>query len=294
MKNNHYKGLILGLAGVLLLVPDGLLIRLTPVSAETFLATRGLFGAAGMVAMSLLFGTIRWPRGAAAAGAIIYSLLFGLGAVMFIRSIMATEVANTLVIISATPLIAAIMTTVFLHERIPLYTWIATSSALVAIALVFLAAPGPGFANGLQGQLYALGSVLVVSTTFIIIRKFAAVDIIAGAALGLLCIGLAHLPFADFSNLSLQSWLLLVLAGILPQGVAFWFINQSARLLPPPEVGLLFMLELGFGPVLLWLVVGEQPSPITITAGVLMLVVFTGYAYFSLRAQSKAKSMAVV
>ncbi len=289
LSTDYRKGLAYGLAGMLLLSPDGLMIRIVEVDQETYIAARSLFTALGMICMNLLFGSLRLPTGVQRRASIAYGLLFGIGSIMFFKSVQSTELTNTLVIISAGPLLAAIFAAVFIKERIYRHTWIACGLALAAAVLVFSTEPSAQFAGGSDGRWIAVGNVLLISISLVLIRRFSKVDIILGAAAGAGLVGLSFVPFADFANVTPLVWIQMFIGGFIIQGISFWLITRSARLLAPPQVSLLFQIELIFGPALLWLFVNEVPSIQTVMAGVIMVCVLVMNLYFSLKMERQAR-----
>ncbi len=277
---NRPRGMAYGLAAIAVLTPDALTLRLADFDAATLIAGRGLLCALGVVAMIAIFGPRRLPpMGAPLLAALAYGATFGVGMATFVLSIRATHVANVLVIISSAPLVAALLSVCFLRDRLPWYTWLAACIALAAAVLVFLASAPVGFANSRTGNLYSLCNVLMLSIGVVIVRRFASTDIVAGIATGAFLAGLVWLPAADFASLNGRQWAILLVNGLLIQGVAFWLLNRAARLLPPPEISLLFLVELAFAPLLVWLVLDEQPQLQVVVAGGIMMAVFIAHAW---------------
>ena len=273
------RGLACGLLGIVILTPDALTLRFADFDLATLLAGRGLFTCLSVLLLAAVFGPRRLPAGSALAAAIAYGATFCIGTVAFVLSIRSTHVANTLVIITAAPLAAAVLSTLFLQERLAWYTWLAAAAAVLAAALVFLAAAPEGFAASSTGHLYAAVNVLMLAAGVVIIRGFAGCDLIIGVALGSLAAGIIWLPFADFSQLTSRQWLVLFCNGFVIQGFSFWLLTRAARLLPPPETSLLFLVELGTAPGLVWLVLGEQPQVQVLIAGALMVAVFCAHTW---------------
>ena len=120
------KGYLLGILGVLILSPDTLLIRLVDTNPWTFLAWRGGLMTIGMIiVLSLSYGT-KLPNKIFSIGwlGILIAIIFAINTTFFQLSVQTTTVANTLVIIATAPLFAAILSVIFLKERVPLRTWI--------------------------------------------------------------------------------------------------------------------------------------------------------------------------
>ena len=138
--------------------------------------------------------------------------IYALNMISFVYSINNTAVANTLVIIAAAPLFAAILSRVFLGEGVRLETWAATLVVLAGIAIVFW----DGLAQGTwDGDLAALVTALCLAGNFTILRHRKHIDMVPATALGgfiaavlLLVIGAAS-PLAPDG----RDWLVLAVLG---------------------------------------------------------------------------------
>ncbi|MFB3058340.1 MAG: EamA/RhaT family transporter, partial [Gammaproteobacteria bacterium] len=110
IQSQHAKGLIITALGVLLISPDGLLTRLILVDHWTLIFWRALFLCFGMwLIVSLKYPNKAWAKyKSLGRGGAIMVLIYAMGTISFIVAITHTSVANTLIILSTTPLFAAI------------------------------------------------------------------------------------------------------------------------------------------------------------------------------------------
>jgi drug/metabolite transporter (DMT)-like permease len=217
-------------------------------------------------------------------GIIAYGVWFAAGLACFPLSIQFTFGANTLIILASSPLLAAVGARIFLGEPIAKRTWIAAFAALGGVALIF---SGGGDSAGkfaaadtvLIGNLLALASAAAIAGASIVARRHHSADTIPGIALGAALAALVFAPFAEWTTLFDSGFdLALIIAnGALIVPLSFALINLASRILPPPEVGLIFLLEMALGP--LWLALGanEIPPPPTIAAGALMALIFAAH-----------------
>lgn len=276
----HHKGLLLTGAGVLIVSPDATFIRLIDVPALDLLFWRSAMMALvmGGVAVVVERGRARayllrfsWPV-ILAAGIYVAMNLF------FIVGITHTTAANALVILAATPLFAALIGRFVLGERLAWFTWAASVGVVVLIGGIAGEALTGG---GGTGVLAALGAALMLAAYFTVFRRFPDIPrqqvfIIAGAFGAVLCLSVAT-PF-DFD--SRQMSLTLVLA-ILILPAATFLMTLGPRYLPAAEVSLLILLESVFGPVWVFLVIGEIPSPTTMACGAAILLTVAWHAIMS-------------
>ena len=109
--SQHAKGLIITALGVLVISPDGLLTRLIQVDHWTLIFWRTLFLAFGMgLIANLVYPHNTWQKyktmGRVGMAMI---LIYSMGTISFVTAITHTSVANTLIILSTTPLFAALI-----------------------------------------------------------------------------------------------------------------------------------------------------------------------------------------
>ena len=107
--SDHIRGLVLVTLGVIILSPDTLLIRLIEADRWTLLCVRGLLLAValgGYLALRDRGETVVHFRTLGTMG-FLASGFFALSTILFVNSVRLTAVSNTLVILSAMPLVAA-------------------------------------------------------------------------------------------------------------------------------------------------------------------------------------------
>ena len=94
---------------------------------------------------------------------IVTGLLFALMFISFILALSTTTVANTLVLGSVSPFVAALFGRIFLHEAVLPRTWIAMITALGGIVVMFYDSITGG---GWTGNLIALCIPIAFATSF--------------------------------------------------------------------------------------------------------------------------------
>lgn len=184
---------------------------------------------------------------------------------LFILSVTRTTVANTLVVMSTSPFIAALFGRLFLGEHVLRRTYFAMSAGLVGIALMFADALGGG---GWSGNLLALGVPLVFGSNIILLRRMgAAVDMVPTVLLaGLIAISIA-LPMGWPLTASWHDVGVLAFMGFFQLGLGCLLLTLAAPHLSAAEIGLLSLLETTLGPVWVWIGIGERPSDLALVGG---------------------------
>jgi drug/metabolite transporter (DMT)-like permease len=280
--NDHARGLALAVTGILILTPDSLLIRLITVDHWSLLFWRGLMTFVTLTLWQFYNhrrGTLARFQAIGVAGLMV-ALLIALNTSLFVISIRHTAVANTLVLLSAAPLFAAVFSSLFLREHAPLRTWIATVIGIACIALIM--AESRAAAN-LIGDGAALAMTITMAAILTLLRSMRSDNAVPIVALSGLLLALAMLfPSQPFS-LSDRDWFYMSLLGLVVIPVSFALALTAPRYLPAPEVGLIFLLETILGPFLVWLVLGEEPPVATLIGGVVLIITLAGHAVLSLR-----------
>jgi len=284
--STHAKGIVITAAGVLAITPDTLLIRLISADPWTLLACRSLLMGLAMTLGLAVYhrrGTLACFRSIGRRG-ILLSLLLALAGLLFVMAVAHTSVANTLIIMCAAPLFAAIMSHLFLKEPVAPRTWIAVILALFGVAIIVWGSlgGGPGGVH-LLGDLLALGASAALAGSFTMIRGSRAINMIPAAALSGLFAGLAALPLASPLSLAPSDVGYLLLMGLVMLPVSFALTTLGPRYLPAPEVSLLMLLETFLGPLWVWLVLREEPSPQALIGGTVIVTVLVVHSAVALR-----------
>lgn len=285
------KGFLIVGIGVLVLTPDALLIRLSGGDAYSLLLVRGSLTSLGLfLALSYYYRgrSLRLAIRSMGRPGLAASLLYGVGSFLFIVALEHTSVANVLVMIAVEPVFAAIIAWIWLGERIAFATGLAIAGGLAGIAIVVSDSLGsPTF----LGDASALGCALLFSLFLVLLRKHRDRDMVPSVAFAglvsaamalavLLSRGQGPEVLAVFTA-GQWGWILLNSLFILP--FSFALLAIGPRYLPPPEVGLILLLETVLGPMWVWWALAERPSDATLIGGALVVATLVLHACWQLR-----------
>ena len=200
---------------------------------------------------------------------VLSGLFLGSTFFFFILSVTRTTVANTLVLMSTSPLMIALLGRFLLGERIRPRTWAAIFVALAGITLMF----SEGMDQGqILGNFLALGIPLAFGMNIVVLRRAKThVNMIPAVLLaGIFSIFLA-LPLAW--PLSISPWDLIVLAvmGCVQLGLGCILMTLAVRYISASEIGLLSLLETTLGPLWVWMGIGERPSNLALAGGAIVI-----------------------
>jgi drug/metabolite transporter (DMT)-like permease len=282
--SDHAKGLIITFAGVLVLTPDALLIRLIGVDHWTIAFWRGVLMFLGLLLAISIAERGKPLRAFHAIGlaGLVAGAFYGVNSVLFVYAITHTKVANVLVILAASPLFAAMMSGLFLREFVRPVTWAAILSALLGIVLVFWDGLGEGT---FEGDFAALCVAFTLAGTFTIMRRSKHVSMVPATALGGIVSALITVAFAAPATIFVDplDTFYMALLGFVVIPIAFGLITLGPRYLPAPEVGLIMLLETVLGPLWVWMVIGEAPRPLAVVGGAIVIATLALHSVIRLR-----------
>ena len=280
--STHAKGLLITGLGVLAITPDGLLIRLIAADPWTLLFWRGLLSAIGIgLGLLFIYRGRTWAifRAVGWAG-IVTAVLFGTGTVTFIVSITHTTVANTLFIVSTSPLFAALIAWRLMGEPVAPRTWVAIVLALVGIGVI---ASGGLDRGSIVGNLAGLATALTLAASFSLIRHHRDRDMVPTMAMGGLVTAVMVIPLAQPATLGSSDLVILLAMGLVMLPVSFGLMAIGPRYIPAPEVSLMLLMEAVLGPLWVWLALGEDPGLRTIAGGAIVIGTLAVHSLITLR-----------
>ncbi len=288
--SNHSKGLIITALGVICVSPDGLLTRLITADSLTIAFWRGLFYSLGMLILLSLhyrkniieaFFRIGKPG-------LLMIVMYVVGNLSFIFSVTHTTVANTLLIISTTPLFAALISWLFLKEKVGRRTWIAIFIAAIG---VYIICDGPSTMPDAQlGNLSGLLAALTLAISFTVVAKNRDRDLLPALVLGGFFMALILEPFVTPSQTSDSDLTYLFLMGfvLLPIASSMMFIGP--KYISAPEVSLMMLLESIIGPLWVWFILKEHPGNQTLVGGFIVLITLAAHSFIVMYGNRKLKS----
>jgi drug/metabolite transporter (DMT)-like permease len=187
----------------------------------------------------------------------------------FIASLTRTTVANTFVLMSVSPFLAALAGRVLLRERVPARTWIAMSVAFAGIVFMFADSLDAG---RLAGNLLALGVSCCFALNVTMLRRFRAhADMLPTVMLaGVISFVPAFFLAGPFAATG-RDIAVLTFMGCFQLGTGCLLMTAASKHLSATELGLLALLEPILGPLWVWALMGERPGAAALIGGVIVL-----------------------
>jgi drug/metabolite transporter, DME family len=194
--------------------------------------------------------------------------LQGLSSMLFVTALTHTTVANTMVLLSATPLLASTFAWLFMRERIGGSTVVAIASTMIGITIMTV----DGLASGsMAGNLAALGNAFTFALFILLMRKARDLDLLPAVGLGAVIAAASAACAAPDLRISLHDAAICFIWGLAIQCTGLALITFSARWLTASEVSLISMLEFVLAPLWVWLYLNEVPTQLSLLGGAFVL-----------------------
>ncbi|MBY8978209.1 EamA family transporter [Rhodobacteraceae bacterium NNCM2] len=273
------EGVALVAVSALIWSTAGIFTKGVSADAWSIIFWRGVAAAAfTLVYLAFRGRLIREAREMGWPGALV-AILSALGTAAFIPAFKLTSVANVALIYAAAPFLAAGLAWIALRER-PAGAVIAAS--LAAFAGVGLIVSGSTGGGSLWGDMLALWMTLMMAGTMVVFRRWPQTPAALPAALSCLLLLPPAMMFAEPFETAGSEMPAIVTFGLV-FAVASVMLSEGARRLPSAETALLSALETPFGPLLAWLILAENPGPMTVIGGAVVLMAVFGAQAWQMR-----------
>jgi drug/metabolite transporter (DMT)-like permease len=242
-----------------------------------------------LFAFSFVFITLVFQRKhpwtsirAAGLPGLVSGLMWAMMFTAFLFALSLTTTANTLVVMSVSPLLTAVFAMLFLKDPVPLRTWIAAGAAAIGIAWMF----GSSLEQHFLGMAIAFLIPMAAAINVVVLRAAAAkLDLVPAVMLGGASSCLIAMPFALPFSATPRDLALLAFLGIFQLGLPCMLLVLASRALLAPEIALLGLLEVVLGPLWVWFAVGEDPGRATLVGGAVVLGALAANELAAFRAQ---------
>lgn len=281
--NTHLKGILITALGVLIVTPDSLFVRLIDGDPLVTGFWRGLV--AGLV-VAIAVVIFQGPRAFSVVfrsgkPGLIYMVLIASTAPAFALAVTNTSVANVVFILAATPIFAAIYSRIFLGEPIERRMALTLIAVVIGLGVITYGSSETEIASW-KGDLWALYIAAAFAAALTAVRKIKDISMVPavpfayiGAALVLLVF---TSPFEGFE----AKWPLYLGHGVMI-GAASCLLTLGPRYITSAEVSLLVLLESVLAPIVVWWLLGEDPGPLAIAGGVIVIAALLVSNYVALR-----------
>ena len=275
---NLSNGLMLALAGALLLTPDTLLMRLSGLDGGAMLAWRACL--AGLVFLSIgliaRFKEEKENRARVASFGFWSLVICQIGnASFFAFGIALAPVAVVLLAVATVPVIAALLGYFLLGELADRRVWativLVFSGILMSVAGDIERGMNIDFET-LLGACCGLAVAVSLAFNFVIIRKNKTVPFELAIGLGALIAGCtAFYLWPAAWQVRGASLIYISVTGLIILPVSFFLLSKASRLTSAANVSMIMLLETVLGPLWVWRGIKETPNSLTLLGGVLVV-----------------------
>ena len=273
--------------GVLVFVPDALLLRLIGDDMLTVAVWRGLLAGSMLLFWNYLVldHRIISLKTTFAGLGILVAILEGTSQVLFCASIGHTSVSNTLFIFATSPLIASLLSWLFLREAVAIQTFLAILLCFIGVLVIVSGSLGEAT---LIGDGLAFLNACSVAGFYVVLRKLGPQNMLPAIAVGCIFGSIAAIPFANFTYYNSTQISFLIINGAIILPLAIGLLSLGPRYLSAPEVSMFTILEVVLAPLLVWIVLDENPGQRSLLGGIIIIFAIFGHAFWRMR-KSKAE-----
>ncbi len=266
----HQLGVVLAGGGMLLVSLDSLGFRLTEAATWDNAFWYGVFTTATM----LVVVPLRTGRSFVAVArhdgppVLASGALQATSTVFFILALGNTTVSNTVVIVAASPVLAALVAWAVIGERTTRRTWVAIAASIGGILLVVSGSLGEG---RVEGDLYAVVAILAFSVNLTIWRRYPQLNRAVAIGLGGLAMSIVAVFPADPLGIAARALVILAVLGTVTGPAGRISVASSTRYLPAAVVSLFTPVETVAATTWAWLFLDETPPAMTFAGGAIVL-----------------------
>lgn len=289
MIDDRRKGWGLAAVGMLLVSTDSYFVRLSELDGWDIAFLVGAMSVPVQLVLQRIFDGghpvrvfRRHPRPLIAVG-----LLAAVSQITFITAITRTNVSNVVVIVAASPLVAAVIGRIFLGERVSRRVWLAILITIVGVVIVVSSSVGE---PNLTGDTLAMVAVLAFSINMNIWRRYGDMSRFVGLALAACASVVVSAFFADPLGHSTRAYLAVAAMGLVFNPLGRVSHTNAPRFVPVAEVALFTPIETLAASTWAWLAFSESPTGATFVGGV---VVISGVLYGTLARFNRNQSTTV-
>ena len=282
VSENRRLGWRLAALGMLLVSTDSFFVRLADADGWSISFLVAACAIPVQLGLNAVFGTsgVREAVAAAPKDMLGIAALASVSQTAFIIAITKTDVANVVVIVAASPILAAVFAWIVLREMTERRVWIAIGITIVGILSVVSGSLGGA---NLTGDLLAVLAIVAFGANIVWWRRVPDLNRFVTLALSAAIVMVTTLPFADPFGLDARAYLAIAAMGFVFNPAGRVAHTNAPRFAPAAEVALFTPIETVAATTWAWLAFNETPSPTTVIGGVIVVV---GVLYGTIGAQS--------
>ncbi len=280
LKDDRFRSVLFLVTAALLWSSGGLLVKMVNLNPLAIAGGRSFISALLMLAVirkpSLKFNRYKLGGAVAYTGTVV----------LLVMAYKLTTAATAILLQYTAPIYVALLGAWFLKERTTLLDWISIFLVFGGMILFFIDEMAPG---GLLGNIYATLSGFCFACMVLLLRKQKNESPLESVFWGNVLSSIIGLPFLLSSPIDTSSLIGILLLGIFQLGIPYILYAYALKHVTALEGILIPVIEPILNPVLVFLALGEAPSPRAFLGGFIVLVAIVGRsAIMALRMNVKA------
>ena len=286
IQTDHRKGLMITAMGGLLLTVDVPLLVLSGADTANMLFLRGPMAAFALFLWWAFYMRKQGTPLFQGRATLITAGLSFLQNVAFIGAINHSNVSNVIFILAFNPMFSALVSWIFLKERISPGTIAAMLASFIGVVIIVWDSIGQGT---LWGDLMALSCALLLAITLSYTRATGK-DLSLTPGYGMILSSIFAAPFANPGMMSASGMGYMALNGFFIAPASFALLSLGPRYIAAAEVAMFFLLETCLTPVWMWLIFGDMPPSPTLIGGAIIITALGLHSFAQLIGRKKRKA----
>lgn len=265
------RGWIFAATGMLMISTDSFWIRWSEEDSWTISFWVAAFSLVLYIGISLVrreVGPVRayreagWPLSAVAIGAAVSQLAF-------VTAVTRTSVANVVVIVAASPIVAALVGKALFGESTSRRVWQAIAITFVGVLVIVVRSIGE---PTLDGDLLALLAILAFATNMNLWRRWPAMSRIVGLSTAAVFVMLVCLAVGVTFAIDGRALVAFIGMGFVFNPLGRLLHTHAPKYAPAGEVAMFTPVETVAASIWAWIGFSEVPEPWTVVGGVIVIV----------------------
>lgn len=264
------RGWLFAAGGMLLVSTDSFWIRWSEEDSWTVNFWVAAFSLLLYVGMTLVRGEVRPVRAYRAAGWPLFAVAVGatVSQLAFVTAVTRTSVANVVVIIAASPVVAALVGKALFGESTSRRVWQAIAITFSGVVVIVVRSIGE---PTLDGDLLALLAILAFATNMNLWRRWPAMSRIIGLGSAAVLVMVVCLVMGVTFAIDARALVAFVGMGFVFNPLGRLLHTHAPKYAPAGEVAMFTPVETVAAPIWAWIGFSEVPEIWTVVGGVIVI-----------------------
>ena len=281
--NIRITGVFLVVAAALLWSSGGYIVRLLQgVDSWTIVFWRSLAAFAFLAIFGVATQGLDYLRAFVQMrlATVAIALCYVVASISLVVALKLTSVADVLILMSCSPLLAALLGQISLGEKLGGLGWVSLAGSIAGAGIMV----SDSYAHGsIAGDLVAMGIAVAQAIAIVLLRRHRKISLLPGINLAMLIAAGVAAPLASFAAVTPREAGLIGFFGAGQLGLGLALFATGARLIPAAQTAMFGVLEPVLGPVWVWLALGERPSPAGLLGGTIVIAALVLFSVSTMR-----------